>query len=96
MADRLRITAARLVPAPAPLQRTGLLGWVMLELNGTLVADGLTLRRTRDGREVLSYPRRQDGKGQDHFLLRPADERARQSIEDQVLGLLGRGQRRAS
>jgi hypothetical protein len=92
----LEITGARLVPASARLQRTGLIGWVMVEITGTLIADGITLRRTADGRETLSYPKCRDGQGEEHYLLRPADDRARRAIEDQVFRLLGREQRRAS
>ena len=96
MAEPIRITRARLVTAPPHLRETGLLGWLVLTIDDVLVADGLTLRRTADGREFLAYPRREDAHGDLHFILRPTDEAARQAIEAQVFELLGRPRRQAS
>ena len=93
MPEPLRITRASLVPASPRQQQDGLMGWVMVEIGGVLLADGLALRRTPDGRQTLSYPRRRDREGNIHAVLKPVDEAARRSIEEQVFALLARGRR---
>ena len=67
----------------------GLIGWVALTVNGLLRLDGLALRRTTDGRLVLSFPARRDGAGRQHFYVRPLDDVARRDIERQVFQALG-------
>lgn len=91
MAEPLRITRASFVPASPRQQKDGLMAWVMVEIDGVLLADGLALRRTPGGRETLSYPRRRDRDGHTHAVLKPVDEEARRSIQKQVLDLLARG-----
>jgi hypothetical protein len=58
-------------------------------LNGTLKIDGVTLRRTRDGRLTLSYPARRDRDGVEHFAIKPLGDQARVEIERQVFEALG-------
>ena len=70
-------------------RETGLLGWVALEVDGLLVVDAVAVRRTRDGRLVLSFPERTDSQGRRHPLVRPLDDAARRAIERQVLAALG-------
>ena len=47
--------------------------------------DGITLRRTADGRFALSFPERTDRGGRRHAYIRPINDAARQQIERQVL-----------
>jgi len=65
--------------------RTGLIGYVSL-FCGPWILDGVTVRRTTDGRMTLSYPERRDGRGRSHSLIQPIDDAARQAIEKMVFG----------
>ena len=68
--------------------RRGLLGYLSVDY-GDLVLDGIVLRRTTDGRFVLSFPARTDRAGRRHPYIRPIDEEARRAIEAKILGELG-------
>jgi DNA-binding cell septation regulator SpoVG len=68
--------------------RDGLLGFISVFV-GDLIVDGLTLRRTANGRLALSFPQRQSRSGQRHAIVRPVDDAARRSIEREILGQLG-------
>ena len=76
------------VRAMAAEIRTGLMGYIVVEY-GNLVLDGITLRRTAEGRFVLSFPSRTDRAGRRHPYIRPIDEEARRQIEAKILGELG-------
>jgi DNA-binding cell septation regulator SpoVG len=65
--------------------RTGLMGYLSL-VCGPWILDGITVRRTADGRMTLSYPERRDGQGRRHPLIRPINDAARQAIEKMVFG----------
>ena len=65
--------------------RSGLLGFISL-FYGDIVLDGLTVRRTADGRLTISYPQRRDGKGRRHPIVRPVDDAARLRIERAIFG----------
>ena len=67
--------------------RAGLLGYVSVFV-GNLVIDSITVRRTADGRIVLSFPERTDRFGRRHAIVRPEDDAARQAIEREILGQL--------
>jgi hypothetical protein len=68
--------------------RAGLLGYVSVEY-GTLVLDGICLRRSAAGAFVLSFPARTDRAGRRHSYIRPVDDDARRAIEREILGQLG-------
>ena len=68
-------------------ERDGLLGFVMAEY-GDLVLDGITVRRTAEGRLALSFPARTDKAGRKHAYVRPIDDAARQEIEREVMSQL--------
>ena len=63
--------------------RGGLLGFVSV-FYGDLVLDGITVRRTADGRLTLSFPQRRDGRGRSHPLFRPVDDAARLRLEKAI------------
>lgn len=65
--------------------RSGLLGYVSV-FYSDVILDGLTVRRTADGRLTLSYPQRRDGQGRRHPIVRPIDDAARRRIERAVFG----------
>ena len=88
---RVAITEVTFSPSTAGDRRAGLLGWVTFVLNGAIKIDGVTLRRTRDGRLTLSYPARRDRDGVEHFVIRPLGDKARVEIERQVFLALGEG-----
>lgn len=77
------------VPAPERLEASGLVGWVSFLIDDALRADGVTVRRTKRGRYVLSYPLREDAAGKPHYALRPINTATRRLIEARVLGELG-------
>lgn len=84
----LQISDVRLTTAPAGLQHTGLIGWIAATVNGELRVDGLSLRRTLDGRLGVSYPARRDGAGREHPFVRPLSDTARRHVEHQILQAL--------
>ena len=67
---------------------TGLLGYLSVTY-GDLILDGIVLRRTADGKFVLSFPARTDRSGRRHSYIRPVDDDARRQIEAVILGELG-------
>jgi hypothetical protein len=76
--------------AGSPAERvTGLLGWIGLRY-GDLLLDGLALRRTLDGRLVLSFPRPSRRVGLARQLVGPAGPDVRQQIEAEVFAELRR------
>jgi len=48
-----------------------------------------TVRSTRDGRTVISFPTRRDRHGRQHAIVRPIDDAARCALEREVLAALG-------
>jgi len=68
--------------------RRGLLGFISVEY-GSLVLDGICLRRSAAGKFILSFPARSDGTGKKHSYIRPADDDARRAIEQEILAQLG-------
>jgi hypothetical protein len=85
-----QLDEVRFVHAPPQYRESGLYGWLTFEFNGSVVLDGVTLRRTADGRYCIGYPARRDGRGRDHHFVRPFDATARAAIEAQILSDLRR------
>jgi DNA-binding cell septation regulator SpoVG len=65
--------------------RSGLLGFISIFM-GDVIVDGITVRKTADGRITLSYPERRDRLGRRHPIVRPVDDAARKTIERAILG----------
>ena len=97
--QRLVVTEVRLSPVTRQDRQRGLLGFVRCVLGGSVLIDGVALRRTTDGVLALSFPVRRRARGRFHGVLRPLDNRARLEIERQVFAALGlaqgQGQREA-
>ena len=91
----IRISDIQFKAAGPNETRRGLHGWISCILNGRVLLDGLTLRRTRSGRTTLSFPSRLDKSGRKHFYIRPLDNAARRVIERQVLQALNIRERSA-
>ena len=85
MTESPRVVLISFHSAPLRCREHGLLGWMALEIGGTLVVDGVTLRRTQFGRLMLSFPSRWDRRGVEHPILRPANAAARELLERTVL-----------
>ena len=83
----LKISDVEFAPAAEHLVERGLLGWVRCIAGGTLVLEGITVRRTRSGELTLSYPAR-DEHGVRRFLIRPRDHAARLDLERQILAAI--------
>ena len=86
----LQITDVQLVEADAEHQARGLLGWLTFKVDGVLIFDGFTLRKTREGRLTLSYPAQDDATGRRRPVVRPLDDEARQQIEALIFAELRR------
>jgi hypothetical protein len=86
MLEVLHARCVRFTAAPPELVATGLHGWVALRYGG-LELDGIAVRRTRDGRNVLSFPEhRRLGAGR--LPVRPAGNDVRAQIEADVFAEL--------
>ena len=83
------IRSVRFIPASDAEAERGLLAYVKLEF-GPLILDGVTLRRTLDGRLTLGWPERTDRQGNRHPLMRPISDAARLELENAVLRELNR------
>lgn len=81
------VSELRFTPADLQQQARGLLGFVQLVVAGLLRVD-CALRRTRDGRVVLSFPVKHDSAGRQHPLVAPANAEARRALEVAVLDAL--------
>lgn len=68
--------------------RNGLLGFISVEY-GSLVLDGICLRRSAAGKFILSFPARTDRAGKRHSYVRPASDAARKAVEREILRQLG-------
>ena len=89
---RLVPSSVRFTPASTSDERRGLLGFVSCTV-GDLVLDGITVRRTREGRLTLSFPARRGRGGEQHAYIRPIDESARRVIECEILAAIDLGER---
>ena len=81
------VADVRFTPAPQADVRRGLLGFVSFRI-GQLRIDGVTVRRTSDGRLALSFPAHRDRLGRDHAYIRPLEDAVRRQIERQVLSAI--------
>jgi len=89
MKNSIRIENVHFVEAKPQDVETGLLGWIRCLFNDSIVMDGLTLRRKKNGSITISYPGRRDSIGNIHHFLRPTDDAARYEIERQIFMALG-------
>lgn len=89
MSGSLEVTDVTMHSAGADGVAAGLLGWVACTVNGSLRLDGITLRRTLEGRITLSFPVRRDRSGREQPYIRPLDRTARREIEHQIFRALG-------
>ena len=74
MAEALQIDDVRFVSGSPTDVESGLVGWLSFVLNGMIRVDGISLRRTADGRRALSFPARVDSAGREWKFIRPLDD----------------------
>lgn len=72
--------------APAGMRGTGILGFARIRV-GEIVLE-LVVRRTRDDRVIVTFPRRHSRSGQSFEVARPATHDSRRAIEREVLTAL--------
>lgn len=63
--------------------RQGLLGWLSV-FYGSLIIDGIAIRRTAAGRMALAFPERTSKKGERHSIIAPINAEARRAIEAEI------------
>ena len=90
MTDHPHISDIRFAPAQIELRSTGLMGWICCSLGGEIQLDGIAVRRTVDGRHVISFPCRIDSNGVEHAYIKPLSKGARDAIQAHVIGELRR------
>lgn len=88
MKPSVTILDIRLIAASDTDRAHGLMFFASFTL-GPLRIDGVTVRKTRDGRHALSFPVRHDRLGRQRPIVRPIDDAARRAIEVQVFAVLG-------
>ena len=89
---KTEVNEIRFQAATPSLMERGLLGWMSFVLNGTVLIEGVALRRSVEGKYHLSFPVRRERGGRRNFWVRPLDDRARRDIEHQVFAALGYSQ----
>ena len=87
--SRASVTDVRFTSAHANDRGRGLLGFLACTVDEQLRLDGITLRRTREGKLTLSYPERRDKNGAAHPYIKPLHDDARADLERQVFEALG-------
>ena len=83
--DPLRVVGVVMSDATPAEVRSGLVGFLTIELAGGLVVEGATLRRSRAGVRSVSFPRNRRGYPYLWLRTRPA----RRDLEFQVFQKLG-------
>lgn len=85
-----RVSIRAFTPAPPLDLAVGLVGWVDLELSELVIVHNVAVRRTRDGEPTLSWPVKDDRKGNRRAVVRPHGDAARVKIEAAVFADLAR------
>ncbi len=88
MDDASIVSDIRFSPATAADRKSGLLGWIEATV-GHVRIDSVAVRRSRNGRYVLSFPQRRDRRGSPHPVVRPRDDASRRLLEEAVIRALG-------
>jgi len=88
MARLLVVSRVRFSPADPEDQASGLLGFASCVLDDALHLDGLAVRRSLQGRVLISYPSRRDRRGRAHAPFRPFDDAVRREVERQLIDAL--------
>lgn len=80
-----RISDLHFHPCRREDRSSGLRGWATCTIDGQWILDSIAVRRTRDGRGVISFPTRVDGNGVEHPYMRPVSKSLRDEVETAVV-----------
>jgi DNA-binding cell septation regulator SpoVG len=90
MRDLLHVTEMTFDRAPPDLIVTGLEWFASCSLGGSFRLNNLAIRRTRNGRFCVAFPKRRDAHGVRRSDWHPLTNEARDAIESQLLDELRR------
>ena len=82
----MNVTRLEITHASPEFQAQGLYAWLRVTLNDAVIVNGVGLRKTRDGRLILTWPRRRSSV----LIASPASAEARARIEAAILRALER------
>jgi len=92
----LHISDVECSAAPPSDQARGLLCFVSFTIDDCIRIDGVTLRLSKDGRPILSFPKRTEKSGRRRPIVHPVSLAARDHVTHLILDAVGRhGQRKA-
>jgi hypothetical protein len=89
VANPLRVTSLRVVPAHHADRNRGVIAWLSFVVGDGLLVDGVAFRVTEEGHPVFAWPGRKDGVGLRRYWVRPQRDDAKQEIEAQLLRQIG-------
>lgn len=75
----------RCFPVPADLRATGIRCFAQIVLEENLFVDGLTVRVSRQGEALVTWPDRGAGRGKRQAVVRMFDPEIRGAVEQAVL-----------
>ncbi len=88
----MRVDVTRFAPSQSIDVANGLLGWVELVINESIVIERVRVRRALNDCVCLSLPTSSDRRGRTRHPVRPRDDKARLDLERQVVeALLAQG-----
>ena len=90
MRDVPMISDIRIARASESQRARGLIAWVCCLLDGWFQIDGLCVRRTLDGRYVVSFPTHFDERNVKRTAFRPVTREAHEAVERPILDNLRR------
>lgn len=79
----IEVTDVVFTPARKAEVATGLLGYLRFTVGGAIAIDGVTARRTRNGRIAISFPKRGE-----HHIVRPTTKAVRDHMERSIISRL--------
>jgi hypothetical protein len=89
MANPLRVTQLRVVPASDVDRDQGVIAWLSFAVGDGLLVDGVTFRMTAEGRPSFTWPGHYDNFRILRHSVRPLSDGARREIEAQLLRQIG-------
>ena len=66
----------------------GLVGWASCVVGGALYLNNIAIRRSREGRTILTFPAKRSKRDQKYFFFNPISREAKAAFEDAILGKL--------
>lgn len=85
MREPIRVDFIRCFPVPQYLRNQGMRCFANVVIDGRLRVDGLVVRRTLEGKNIVTWPERRDGQRRPHTIVTVIGTESRQVVEDAVL-----------